>query len=110
MLIKKYSTYLAERGLDKDPQKIEKLKNDLVSWEQKYNSLSAMLKQKKDKLHEYERSVEILKASARGSCEEYSHIWNEYAGIQSKGKEQENNNSTVSCSRKKKSGKAHDDR
>ena len=45
-LIKKYSSYLAERGLDKDPQKIEKLKNDLGTWEQKYNSLSVTLKQK----------------------------------------------------------------
>lgn len=110
MLIKKYSTYLAERGLDKDPQKIEKLKNDLVSWEQKYNNLSIMLKQKKAKLHEYERSVEILKESARGACEEYSHIWSEYVGIQSKGKELENNNNTVGYGQKKKSGKERDDR
>lgn len=109
-LIKKYSSYLAERGLDKDPQKIEKLKNDLGTWEQKYNSLSVTLKQKKEKLHEYERFVDILKESACSSREENSHIWSEYAGIQSKGKEQENNNNTVRHNQKKKSVKERDDR
>lgn len=96
--------------MDKDPQKIEKLKNDLGTWEQKYNSLSVLLKQKRENLHEYERFVEILKESACGSREENSHIWSEYAGIQSKGKGQENNNNTVRHNQKKKSVKERDDR
>lgn len=95
MLVQKYKTYLSERGLDKDPQKVAKLESDLATWEQKYNELSVMLKQKKDKLLEYERSIEILKESARGSSEEYNHTWSEYATIQSRGKEQEIDNDRV---------------
>lgn len=95
LLVQKYKTYLSERGLDKDPQKVAKLQSDLSTWKQKYNELSAMLKQKKDKLLEYERSVEILKESARGSSDEYNHTWSEYATIQSKGKEQEIDNDRI---------------
>lgn len=106
ILAKKYFDYLSTRGLIDNKTKIEQLKNDLLVWETKYHELSDELSEKKNKLIVYERSVEILRNSCRGSREEFADTWRDYDKITSAGKNEEHNNEETR--RKQKNYKKED--